>query len=49
MYTKQEIIIRSYREGKSQRRISRELAVTYQNIVDTSKALSRVRTSLTKP
>ncbi|MDI3505429.1 MAG: hypothetical protein PWQ81_651, partial [Bacteroidota bacterium] len=25
MYTKQEIIIRSYREGKSQRQISREL------------------------
>ena len=28
MYTKQEIIIRSHREGKSQRRISRELQLS---------------------
>ena len=28
MYTKQEIILRSYREGKSQRLISRELKIS---------------------
>ena len=28
MYTKQEIILRSYREGKSQRSISRELKIS---------------------
>ena len=32
MYTKQEIIIRSYREGKSQRCISRELAVSRKTV-----------------
>lgn len=32
MYTKQEIIIRSYREGKSQRLISRELQVSRKTI-----------------
>jgi len=32
MYTKQEIIIRSYREGKSQRCISRELQVSRKTI-----------------
>jgi hypothetical protein len=32
MYTKQEIIIRSYREGKSQRQISRELQVNRKTI-----------------
>ncbi len=28
MYTKQEIVLRSYREGKSQRMISRELQIS---------------------
>lgn len=32
MYTKQEIIIRSYREGKSQRQISRELQISRKTI-----------------
>ncbi len=32
MYTKQEIIIRSYREGKSQRRISRELSINRKTV-----------------
>lgn len=32
MYTKQEIIIRSYREGKSQRAISRELHISRKTI-----------------
>ena len=32
MYTKQEIIIRSYREGKSQRCISRELAISRKTV-----------------
>lgn len=32
MYTKQEIIIRSYREGKSQRLISRELAISRKTV-----------------
>ena len=32
MYTRQEIIIRSHREGKSQRRISRELQVSRKTI-----------------
>jgi transposase len=32
MYTKQEIIIRSHREGKSQRRISRELQINRKTI-----------------
>jgi len=32
MYTKQEIIIRSYREGKSQRRISHELQISRKTI-----------------
>lgn len=32
MYTKQEIIIRSYREGKSQRCISRELVVSRKTV-----------------
>lgn len=32
MYTKQEIIIRSYREGKSQRQISRELKISRKTI-----------------
>lgn len=32
MYTKQEIIIRSYREGKSQRQISRELQISRKRV-----------------
>ncbi|MFZ6038604.1 MAG: sigma factor-like helix-turn-helix DNA-binding protein [Bacteroidota bacterium] len=32
MYTKQEIIIRSYREGKSQRQISRELQISRKTV-----------------
>ena len=32
MYTQQEIIIRSHREGKSQRRISRELQISHKTI-----------------
>ena len=32
MYTKQEIIIRSYREGKNQRRISRELSISRKTV-----------------
>ena len=32
MYTKQEIIIRSYREGKSQRQISRELHISRRTV-----------------
>ena len=32
MYTKQEIIIRSYREGKSQRSISRELQISRKTV-----------------
>lgn len=32
MYTKQEIIIRSYREGKSQRSISRELSISRKTV-----------------
>ena len=32
MYTKQEIIIRSYREGKSQRCISRELSISRKTV-----------------
>jgi len=32
MYTKQEIIIRSYREGKSQRAISRELQISRKTV-----------------
>lgn len=32
MYTKQEIIIRSYREGKSQRCISRELQISRKTV-----------------
>jgi transposase len=32
MYTKQEVIIRSYREGKSQRRISRELSINRKTV-----------------
>jgi len=32
MYTKQEIIIRSYREGKSQRQIARELQLSRRTI-----------------
>jgi len=32
MYTKQEIIIRSHREGKSQRRISRELQISRKTV-----------------
>ena len=32
MYTKQEIIIRSYREGKSQRNISRELGISRKTV-----------------
>jgi len=32
MYTKQEIIIRSYREGKSQRRIAQELQISRKTI-----------------
>ena len=32
MYTKQEIIIRSHREGKSQRRISHELQISRKTI-----------------
>jgi transposase len=32
MYTKQEIIIRSYREGKSHRQISRELQINRKTI-----------------
>lgn len=32
MYTKQEIILRSYREGKSQRSIARELAISRKTV-----------------
>ena len=32
MYTKQEIIIKSYREGKSQRAISRELQISRKTV-----------------
>ena len=32
MYTKQEIIIRSHREGKSQRKISHELQINRKTI-----------------
>ena len=32
MYTKQEIIIKSYREGKSQRSISRELQISRRTV-----------------
>ncbi len=32
MYTKQEIIIRSYREGKSQRCISEELSISHKTV-----------------
>jgi transposase len=32
MYTKQEIIIRSYREGKSRRQISRELQISRKTV-----------------
>ena len=32
MYTKQEIIIRSYREGKSQRCISRKLSISRKTV-----------------
>ena len=32
MYTKQEIILRSYREGKSQRQISRELKISRKTV-----------------
>jgi len=32
MYTKQEIIIRSHREGKSHRQISRELQINHKTI-----------------
>ena len=32
MYTKQEIIIRSHREGKSQRQIAREFHVSHKTV-----------------
>ena len=32
MYTKQEIIINNYREGKSQRSISRELQISRRTV-----------------
>ncbi len=32
MYTKQEIVIRSHREGKSQRCISRELGISRKTV-----------------
>jgi transposase/transposase-like protein len=45
MYTKQEIILRSYREGKSQRQISRELQInrkTVKKYVEECESLQRV-------
>jgi transposase len=47
MYTKQEIILRSYREGKSQRQISRELQInrkTVKKYVEEYESLQRVLT-----
>ena len=32
MYTKQEIILKSYREGKSQRSISKELGISRKTV-----------------
>jgi len=45
MYTKQEIILQSYRDGKSQRQISRDLQVnrkTVKRYVEEYKNLQQV-------
>ena len=49
MYTKQEIIIRSHREGKSQRRISRELQVSRKTISKYIEDYENLQKGLVQP
>ena len=49
MYTKQEIIIRSHREGKSQRRISRELQVSRKTISKYIEDYEKLQKGLIRP
>jgi transposase len=49
MYTKQEIIIRSHREGKSQRQISRELQVSRKTIKKYIKEYEALQKGGVKP
>ncbi len=49
MYTKQEIIIRSHREGKSQRQISRELQVSRKTINKYIKEYEALQKEVLKP
>ena len=46
MYTKQEIILRSHREGKSQREISRELGISRKTVRKYLRAYQSTRTNL---
>jgi len=49
MYTRQEIIIRSHREGKSQRRISRELQVSRKTISKYIEDYEKLQKGLIRP
>ncbi|HZK95129.1 MAG TPA: helix-turn-helix domain-containing protein [Prolixibacteraceae bacterium] len=49
MYTKQEIIIRSHREGKSQRRISHELQISRKTIRKYIEDYENLQKESTKP
>ena len=49
LYTKQEIIIRSYREGKSQRKISHELQINRKTIRKYIEDYENLQKESTKP